>query len=320
MKKFLVVLLSVLMVCTMAACGKPAPKPLADDTHAAWVAHGQYLLADGTPNGWNGKDTALYEASALKAIALEDVKNISEALYNTLSGKEIKYLYTIDLILGVNDAGWTTNALIDGKLYRVNGSNAFKVAQCSVDADGDNKVYAEDQWISDPKTAHAESLTPDTLFMPVWREENDEYGFSWASNPACIGVPGLYTLVIAQYTSVSSATTPGYGIGLVLKEARDGQGQELIVEFVPADHKFGVVGAFNNWGETPDVEMTAGENNTWTAEVELAAGTEFKVRADGAWDNNWGTADGGNLVAETAGTYVVTITFGDEVTVTATAK
>lgn len=320
MKKFLVVLLSVLMVCTMAACGKPAPKPLADDTHAAWVAHGQYLLADGTPNGWNGKDTALYEASALKAIALEDVKNINEALYNTLSGKEIKYLYTIDLILGVNDAGWTTNALIDGKLYRVNGSNAFKVAQCSVDADGDNKVYAEDQWISDPKTAHAESLTPDTLFMPVWQEENDEYGFSWASNPACIGVPGLYTLVIAQYTSVSSATTPGYGIGLVLKEARDGQGQELIVEFVPADHKFGVVGAFNNWGETPDVEMTAGENNTWTAEVELAAGTEFKVRADGAWDNNWGTADGGNLVAETAGTYVVTITFGDEVTVTATAK
>ena len=221
MKKFLVALLSVLMVLGMAACGKPAPKPLADDTHAAWVAHGQYLLADGTPNGWNGKDTALYEASALKAIALEDVKTINEALYNTLSGKEIKYLYTIDLLLGTNDAGWTTNALINGKLYRVNGSNAFKIAQCSVDVDGDTKVYAEDQWISDPKTAHAESLTPDTLFMPVWQEENDEYGFSWASNPACIGQPGLYTLVIAQYTSVSSATTPGYGIGLVLKEARE---------------------------------------------------------------------------------------------------
>ena len=63
MKKFLVALLSVMMVLSMAACGKPAPKPLADDTHAAWVAHGQYLLADGTPNGWNGKDTALYEAS-----------------------------------------------------------------------------------------------------------------------------------------------------------------------------------------------------------------------------------------------------------------
>ena len=321
MKKFLVVLLSVLMVCAMAACGKPAPKPLADDTHAAWVAHGQFLLADGTANSWNGKDTALYEASALKAIALEDVKSIDEALYNTLSGKEVKYLYTIDLLFGTNDAGWTTNALIDGKLYRVNGSNAFKIAQCAVDADGDNKVYAEDQWISDPKTAHAESLTPATLFMPVWQEESDQYGFSWASNPACIGGPGLYTLVIAQYTAVSSASQPGYGIGLVKKEARDGIEYEEIIEFIPADHTFGVVGSFTNWGDgVEDVAMTAGEGNTWTAEVELPAGAEFKVRADGKWDNNWGTADGGNLVADAAGTYVVTITFGDEVTVTATAK
>ena len=320
MKKFLVALLSVLMVLGMAACGKPAPKPLADDTHAAWVAHGQYLLADGTPNGWNGKDTALYEASALKAIALEDVKTINEALYNTLSGKEIKYLYTIDLLLGTNDAGWTTNALINGKLYRVNGSNAFKIAQCSVDVDGDTKVYAEDQWISDPKTAHAESLTPDTLFMPVWQEENDEYGFSWASNPACIGQPGLYTLVIAQYTSVSSATTPGYGIGLVLKEARDGMGQEEILEFVPSEHNFGVVGSMTEWGGKEDFAMTAGENNTWTAEVELKAGDEFKVRADMAWDNSWGAADGSNLVAAEDGTYVVTITFGDEVVVSAEKK
>ena len=320
MKKFLVALLSVMMVLSMAACGKPAPKALADDTHAAWVAHGQFLLADGTANSWNGKDTALYEASALKAIALEDVKSIDEALYNTLSGKEVKYLYTIDLLLGTNDAGWTTNALIDGKLYRVNGSNAFKIAQCSVDADGDNKVYAEDQWISDPKTAHAESLTPATLFMPVWQEENDEYGFSWASNPACIGGPGLYTLVIAQYTAVSAANTPGYGIGLVKKEAKSGPEYELIVEFVPADHTFGVVGSFNDWGGSPDVEMTAGENNSWSAEVELPAGAEFKVRADSAWDNNWGAADGANLVAAEEGTYVVTITFGDEVVVSAVKK
>ena len=320
MKKFLVALLSVLMVVAMAACSKPAPKALADDTHAAWVAHGQYLLADGTQNSWNGKDTELYEASALKAIALEDVKAIDETLYNTLSGKSVKYLYTIDLLLGTNDAGWTTNALIDGKLYRVNGSNAFKIAQCNVDVDGDTKVYAEDQWISDPKTAHAESLTPATLFMPIWQEEADEYGFSWASNPACIGGPGLYTLVIAQYTTVSSASEPGYGIGLVKKEAKSGPEYELIVEFVPADHTFGVVGSMTDWGGVEDFAMTTEDNKTWTAEVELPAGAEFKVRADGAWDNNWGAADGSNLTVADAGTYVVTITFGDEVVVTATPK
>lgn len=320
MKKFLVALLSVLMVVAMAACSQPAPKALADDTHAAWVAHGQYLLADGTQNSWNGKDTELYEASALKAIALEDVKAIDETLYNTLSGKSVKYLYTIDLLLGTNDAGWTTNALIDGKLYRVNGSNAFKIAQCNVDVDGDTKVYAEDQWISDPKTAHAESLTPATLFMPIWQEEADEYGFSWASNPACIGGPGLYTLVIAQYTTVSSASEPGYGIGLVKKEAKTGPEYELIVEFVPADHTFGVVGSMTDWGGVEDFAMTTEDNKTWTAEVELPAGAEFKVRADGKWDNSWGNADGSNLTVADAGTYVVTITFGDEVVVTATPK
>ena len=39
-----------------------------------------------------------------------------------------------------------------------------------------------------------------------------------------------------------------------------------------------------------------------------------------AWDNSWGAADGSNLVAAEDGTYVVTITFGDEVVVSAEKK
>ena len=59
---------------------------------------------------------------------------------------------------------------------------------------------------------------------------------------------------------------------------------------------------------------------TWAGEVELTAGTEFKVRADGAWDYSWGNgAD--NLVAEADGTYKVTIVFNsaDDVVVTVEA-
>ena len=316
MKKFFIVLLSVLMVCALAGCQKPA-KPLADENHALWCAHGQYLLADGTQNSWNGKDSAVYEASALTAITLAEVKAINEELYNALSAKNVKYLYKIDLLFGTNDAGWTTDALIDGKMFKANGSYAFKVAQCNVDVDGDTKVYAEDQWISDPKTAHAESLTPKTLFMPVWQEEPDANGFSWASNPVVIGGPGLYTLVIAQYDTVSSAAEAGYGIGLVLKEQKEGIPYEEILEWVAGDHTYGVIGGFNDWAA--DVPMTAGENNTWTAEVELAAGTEFKVRADGAWDFSWGNgAD--NCKVEEAGTYVVTISFNGEPKVEFTKK
>ena len=319
MKKLIAIALAALMLFSLAACakkddgksGKTEPaKPLVDEAHAAWVAHGQYLLADGTENGWNGKDTALYEASTLTAISMDDVKGISEDVYKALSAKEVKYLYKIDLLFGTNDAGWTTDFVKDGKLFRANGSYAFKIAQCNVDVDGDNKVYAEDQWISDPKTAYAESLTPDTMFMPVWQEEPDEFGLSWASNPVVTGGAGLYTLVIAQYANASAPDAPGYGIALVQKEAKEGIAYEEVVEFVPADHTYGIVGSFegSNWEDGGDVAMESAGDNVWTGEVELKANDEFKVRADGKWDYSWGDGEN-NFVCPADGTYVVTITF-----------
>lgn len=325
MKKVAVILLAVLMVVSLAACAKPAA-PLADEGHAAWVAHGQYLLADGTQNGWGGKDTAVYEKSALKAISLNDVKAIDSAVYDALSKKEVKYLYTIDLIFGTNDAEWSTKCMINGKVYNANGSYAVKVAQCTVDADGDNKVYSEDQWISDPKTANVESLTPATLFMPAWQEEADENGFTWADNPVVIGGAGLYTLIVAQYNNASSPEQPGFGMALILKEAKEGLAYEEVNEFVPADHTYGIVGSFagSNWGnDGEDVAMTAAGDNVWSGEVELKAGDEFKVRADNAWNPgaDWGDAEGANFKAEADGTYVVTITFEGAVgTVTVEAK
>ncbi len=316
MKKLLVVLLAAVLVFSFAACTS-TPAPLADTEHELWVAHGQFLLADGTANGWNGKDASLYEASALKAIALDDVKAINADLYTALSGKEIKYLYTIDLIFGTNDAGWASNFLKDGVLYKANGSYCFKIAQCTSEVDGETKVYSEAQWISDPKTANVESLTPTTVFYPVWQEAADEYGFTWASNPVVIGGAGLYTLVIAQYTTVSAAGQPGYGVGLVLKEAKEG------IEYteVPKDHTYGIVGSFaaSDWGNAgADIQMTASGENTWVGEVELKANDEFKVRVDSDWAVSYGPAEGGNFKAEADGTYVVTLTIAADGTGTVT--
>ena len=317
MKKVLAIVLALVMVMSFAACGKP--KALADETHEAWVAHGQYLLADGTENSWGGKSTELYEKSALTAISLNDVKKIDQALYDVLSKKDVKYLYTIDLIFGTNDAGWSAKFVKDGKVCKANGSYAFKVAQCTAEVDGSNKVYSEDQWISDPKTAYVESLTPDTVFYPTWQEEADEYGLSWADNPVVTGGAGLYTLVIAQYTNASAPGAPGYGVGLVLKEAKEGI--PYVEGFVPADHTYGIIGSFEGSGWNTDVAMEAAGENSWTGEVTLKSGDEFKVRADGAWNDSWGDGEG-NLVAEADGTYVVTITFngGDDVVVEAKLK
>lgn len=341
MKKVIVILMAALLVLGMAACTnkpaetpvvsnpteapapvnnpteapapteEPAPAPLADEGHAIWTVHGQQVLVDGTPNGWNGKDAEIYEKAAMVAITLDDVKAISEEVYNALAGKDLKYLYSLDIILGTNDAGWTTNCLIDGKMFKANGSYAIKAAPCTVDVDGDNKVYAEDFWIPDAKVSNAESLTPATLFMPAWQEEADENGFNWTANPVCIGGSGLYTLIVAQYKNASAPDQPGFGFALVLKEAMDGFEYEEILAWVAADHTYGIIGGFNGWAE--DVAMTDNGDGTWSGEVELTAGTEFKVRADGAWDFSWGdpTTESGNCVVDADGTYVVTIAFPD---------
>ena len=340
MKKVFAILLVALMVISLVACAKtepepapeptvteaPAPEPepvpepepepepvaepLVDPNHELWSILGNQLLPDGTPNGWGDKDSEIFEKSALTAITLEDVKAIDEAVYEALAAKEVKYLYAGDIIVGTNDANWTTKCLIDGKLFKANGSYAIKAGPCTVDIDGDLKVYSVDQYISDPKTAYAEDLTPATLFMPTWQEEKDENGFSWADNPVVIGGAGLYTLIVAQYKNASAPDQPGFGMALVLKEAKEGIAYEEILEWVAADHTYGIIGDFNGWGA--DVAMEADGENTWKGEVDLTAGGDgFKVRADGAWDFSWGTEDGKNCTVDADGTYIVTITFVD---------
>ena len=57
--------------------------------------------------------------------------------------------------------------------------------------------------------------------------------------------------------------------------------------FVPAEHTFGVIGGFNDWGG--DVAMTDDDGDgIYEATVDAAGSYEFKVRADGAWDYSWG--------------------------------
>lgn len=79
--------------------------------------------------------------------------------------------------------------------------------------------------------------------------------------------------------------------------------------------RVGLIGSFagSAWGS--DVEMTTTDGGvTYTAEVTLAAGDEYKVRFNNGWDFNLGDGgrtavfDGANFKAAEAGTYVVTLT------------
>ena len=336
-KRIFLVALASLAVVGMTSCGYD--KKVREDSEASWVMHGNYLLSDGeTVNGWNGKTNELYEASKMTATSVAEVAEYAQEVADVLKGKSIKYLYAGEAVFGLNDAGWTANFLIGEDLYQANGSYAFKVARCLYDAAED--VYAEDQWIPDPKTANVESLTPDTYFVPVWQETPDRFGFSWGSNPVVIGGAGKYKMIVAQYTDVSAAGVPGYGIAAVKLEdgAENEKAQKYVKleEFKPADHTFGVVGSFaaSNWGNAgKDVAMTASaDGKSYSAEVALKAGDQFKVRADGAWKFGWApskavegvfTLSGGNAVAAVDGTYIVTISnfgFAGTATVTVSLK
>ena len=70
-------------------------EPSTEDEGVVWVAHGQYLLPDGTENAWNGKSSDLYKKSSLTEISLSDVDQIDNALYKVLTQKEVKYLYAM---------------------------------------------------------------------------------------------------------------------------------------------------------------------------------------------------------------------------------
>ncbi len=318
-KQLLVSAATVLALVGVVGCSG-YDKTVKADTETTWVVHGQCKLDADTVNGWNGKEKELYEKSKLTATSIEEVSKISEDVAKQLANKEVVYLYTIDIILGENDAGWTTNCIkADGKKYTVNGSYAFKVAKVTYEAA--DETYAEQQWIPDPKTAHVESLTPSTYFVPTWKEQPDDKGFSWASNPVCIGGAGTYTVIAAQYKAVSSDSEAGYGIGLVKKaEGTAATEDKEVVDFIAKDHTYGLIGSFGTSDWKTDTALVANEAKTeWSVTVELKAGDQFKVRADGDWTYNWGISEGdyahlnaegkadGNGVVSEDGTYKITL-------------
>ena len=70
----------------------------------------------------------------------------------------------------------------------------------------------------------------------------------------------------------------------------------------------GIVGGFNDWGGSPDIEMSFNKDYVrFWADADFAADTEIKFRADAAWDFNWGKDGnvGGDNITVSAGKYRV---------------
>lgn len=322
MKKLLFVALTTLSLLGMAACGSNQDENaiLEDLDHKVCVAghHEISVNNEWTANAW---EFNVDGSNLMTPTSISEVKKLDAAVGKAFAKKKLKSLYKVEIRMGVTAAGWTTNCLkADGKLYSTDGSYTVKAILGHVeDVDGE-QVYANDQWIPDPKTGYCESLSPSTLFIPVWQEELDENGLSWANNPVCISGAGIYTFVVAQYKNASAVGKPGFGAALILKEKLDG-GQEYTPVKKFAERTWGIIGsmAASNW--TTDIPMTISEDKkSFSATVELAEGDEFKVRADAAWGTAYGASavdtelksafdlTGENIKVVTAGTYKISVT------------
>ncbi len=80
--------------------------------------------------------------------------------------------------------------------------------------------------------------------------------------------------------------------------------------------KVGIIGSFEGSGWSKDLELTSEDNGaSWSADITLAEGNEFKVRFNENWDYNLGgemkalVFDGGNIKATEAGEFTITVTF-----------
>ena len=289
--KILTCIFATGLMLGLAACGgnnANESKVLEDTNNAAWVLHGNFILADGTTvNGWNGKDNELYEASKMTAISIKEAKQINKEVGEKLASKKVKYLYKYEgAVFGKNDAGWTGKFLDEERnLFQANGSYAFKAATVSYDAE--EEVYAEQQWIPDPRVSHAESLDGN-IFFPRWTETFDEDGFSWAQDNFVRSGAGVYTVIVAQYDVAVSETQPNFGFAIVkTADVEGGQEYQALEKFVPSEHNYSVIGLNGDW--STDIDLTLAEG-VYSATVTATADTSFKIRADHDWATSWGFA------------------------------
>ena len=180
MKKLLFSLFA-LLCCTvvLASCGKDQ-KPEVPTSKYTYHAVG----------GFEGSWKPLAE-NKMELATVAQVKEVNAELGSAVEKLGKVTIAMAEVELGTAAAGWDSKAMINDKVMVLDGSRTVKVIRATYDAE--DELFTTDQWISDPKTGHCESLTPSTLWFPAWQEAKDDNGFSWSDNPCCIGKAGVYT-------------------------------------------------------------------------------------------------------------------------------
>ena len=326
MKKFFGATLLAIAAMTMVACGsQPAAKKRCtahEDGYTGYFITGDSALAvDGKKaiKTWDfGGDS--FE---LKETTLENVKALDAGVGAALEAKgaALKKVYSLSGVsVGLEELGWSQKFKQDDKIMRANASYCLKIIKTTYSMEDD--VWGETKWNPDPHTSHVENLK--NYWSPTFQEEADADGFAWDQNPVVTGGAGIYTVVFAEYNAAPDLATCNFGCAFIRTEEKQGVAYTEVKDWVASDHTYGLIGSFDGHSWDGDVAQLTGENNgPYKCVYQIPAETQFKVRADGKWDDSWGYdavtvgADllsgkpGDNMIMKASGTYEISITFVD---------
>ncbi|MBO5901548.1 MAG: starch-binding protein [Alistipes sp.] len=197
------------------------------------------------------------------------------------------------------------------------------------DAEGAN--YTGGEWPGEQLT---ETEIVDGKTCYVWNAPKEIAGMEIGFIVNDFGTNGKQTvdltLVVEDGAMIvlTSEGSDGKWLASVNGEETEEPEQKPEPVLVLGEHTWGLIGSFNEWSADVAMEIVDG----WAvATITVDAGAEFKVRADGGWDNNYGFAateempsipvDGtqfpatynvGNLKVDEAGTYEVSFTIEGE--------
>ena len=147
--------------------------------------------------GWG--DAPGNAAYLMEAICIEDTRVAS--IYEELEGAT--YIYLLEIILPDSGAGWDVTYKIDGTVTVLDGNLTVKIIR----TDADDVV--PNWWAQSPESGEIMSMTPDTLYIPPFVEENVNQAGGWNDNPVALAA-GTYYAVYAEF-GVGEAK----GLGLI---------------------------------------------------------------------------------------------------------
>jgi hypothetical protein len=176
MKKL--VLLLVALFGAFALVGCVSGEILVDEAHD-YYATGQFA-------GWG--DAVGNEDFLMEAIARND-ERIKSIVKET---KGAKFLYLIEITLPDTAAGWDFTYKIDGEDVTFDGNQSLKMIR----TDAGDEV--PNWWGQSPESGKMDNLTPETLYIPPFVEENVDNAGGWNDNPGALEA-GTYYFVYVKF-------------------------------------------------------------------------------------------------------------------------